>query len=101
MTAMRTIPDGDRLRHSILRHLAPLLRATGSDDHELGCRLEGSVSDLHVVLTGPESCAAVREALGVRVLDAVHADGRTFGAVTIATRFGDEGRAPSGAAAPA
>lgn len=90
MTSTLAMPDGDELRHSILRLLVPVLRATGVDDHELDCCLEGSIGDLHVVLTGPSSCAAVRQALGVRVLDAVRADGRTFGAVSIDTNFGGD-----------
>lgn len=88
MTAATVMRDGDALRRSILRRVAPVLRAAGVDDHELACDLLGSVHDLRVILRGPDACEGVRDALAVRVLDAVHADGRTFGPVAVHTSFG-------------
>lgn len=76
------------LRQAIVRRIAPVLRAAGLDDHEVSCKLEGSAADLRVVLRGPDVAANVTQALGVRVLDAVHEDGRTFGAVEVARYFG-------------
>lgn len=84
----RATGGDDDLRHAILRRIAPLVRAAGLGDHEIGCELEGSRDQLRVVLTGPEFAASVQQALSVRVLDAVHADGRTFGRVEVACRFG-------------
>ena len=75
--------DLGSLRTSILRHLAGVVRTVGVDEHELGCSLGGDVNDLHVVLTGPPLLAGLRQALGVRVLDAVREDGRTFGSVDV------------------
>lgn len=71
------------LRTAILRRLAGVVRTVGIDEHEVGCSLDGDVNDLHVVLTGPPLLLGLRQALGVRVLDAVHADGRTFGSVDV------------------
>ena len=78
--------DLGALRMSIMRHLAYVVRSVGIEEHELGCRLEGDPQALHVVLTGPPILAGLRQALGVRVLDAVHADGRTFGVVDVEVR---------------
>lgn len=77
------IGDLGALRMSILRHLAGVVRSAGIEEHELGCRLGGDVNDLHVILTGPPLLAGLRQALGVRVLDAVREDGRTFGSVDV------------------
>lgn len=83
-----TIEAGDLqvLRASILRSLAGVVRSVGVEEHELGCSLDGEMHDLHVVLTGPPMLAGLRQAIGVRVLDAVHADGRTFGSVDVEVR---------------
>ena len=75
--------DLGSLRASILRHLAGVVRTVGIDEHELGCWLSGDVNELHVVLTGPPLLGGLRQALGVRVLDAVREDGRTFGTVAV------------------
>ena len=91
--------DLDDLRIEILRRIAPLVRAAGLAEHEVDCRLEGRAALLTVVLRGPRLAAAVRQALGVRVLDAVHADGRTFGTVDVVGPFGTDvvaGAPPTG-----
>ncbi|HVM54000.1 MAG TPA: hypothetical protein VM262_12450 [Acidimicrobiales bacterium] len=92
--------DLDDLRIEILRRIAPLVRAAGLAEHEVDCRLEGPAARLTVVLRGPRLAAAVRQALGVRVLDAVHADGRTFGTVDVVGQFGTDavvaGEPPTG-----
>lgn len=74
------------LRAAILRHLAGVVRSVGVEEHELGCWLDGDTRDLRVVITGPPLLAGLRQALGVRVLDAVHADGHTFGSVNVEVR---------------
>lgn len=92
MTVVRAIERSadenlDSLRTEVLRRIAPVVRAAGLAEHEVDCRLTGSPANLVVTLTGPHVTAAVRQALGVRVLDAVHADGRTFGWVDVEGRF--------------
>ena len=82
--------DLGSLRTSILRNLAGVVRTVGVEEHELGCWLGGDVNDLHVLLTGPPLLAGLRQALGVRVLDAIHADGRTFGTVDVAVHTADD-----------
>jgi len=88
MTTTTIVRADDALRQSILRRVSPVLRAVGVDDHEVACDVLGSVRELRVVLRGPSVCETVRDALAVRVLDAVHADGRTFGPVAVDTSFG-------------
>ena len=90
MTAIVMAAGVESLRHRILQRIAPVLRAAEVDDHEIECELEGSVSDLHVVLRGPARTASVEQALGVRVHDAIWADGRTFGHVDVHCSFGDD-----------
>jgi hypothetical protein len=77
----------DDLRLSVLRRIAPVLRSAGVDEHEVACSVGGRVADLDVELRGPAAAAGFEHALGVRVLDAVHADGRTFGPVRVHCRF--------------
>lgn len=90
MTATAPASEVESLRHRILQRIAPVLRAADVDDHEMDCELEGSISDLHVVLRGPARTASVQQALGVRVHDAIRADGRTFGAIDVRYRFGGD-----------
>ena len=90
MTSTVVVTDLEELRHAIVRRIAPVLRAVGLDVHEVECEVEGSVADLHVVLRGPAIATNVARALSVRVLDAVHADGRTFGNVGVALHFGSD-----------
>lgn len=88
MSGIDRTNDFDDLRHAILRRISPVLRGAGLDDHEIGCTFEGALAHLRVVLTGPAIAASVQQALGVRALDAIHADGRTFGQVEVDCRFG-------------
>jgi hypothetical protein len=80
----------DRLRDRILVAIDPVLRATGVDAHEVTCELHGGLERLEVVLRGPSEALAVRQALGVRVLDAVRQGERTIGAVRVTCRLGAE-----------
>lgn len=90
MTTLRTsatagsIPGDEGLRRSILRRIAPILHACGVGEHEVTCALSGDVRSLVVEIDGPGVLQSVERALGVRVLDAVHAHGSTFGRVTVA-----------------
>jgi hypothetical protein len=70
------------------QRIAPILRNAGLEDHEIGVDITGSVGGLHILLSGPPEAASVRSALSVRVLDAVHHDGRTFGRVDVEYHFG-------------
>jgi hypothetical protein len=81
-------PEHEALEHAVRRRLAALLRVAGVEDHELRCEVRGTDRDLVVELTGPAACEAIGHAVRVRVLDAVHAAGRTFGEVTVETHFG-------------
>ena len=76
----------EALRQAIVRGLAPLIRACGLEVHEVGCRLLGDRRALVVEITGPSELRRVEHTVGVRVLDAVHAAGSTFGPVTICLR---------------
>ena len=86
LAASAQSPDLEQLRSSILRQVASVARSVGVEEHELACDLRGDPGQLRVRFTGPQRLSAVRQALGVRVLDAVHADGRTFGAVEVELR---------------
>jgi hypothetical protein len=77
------------LEHAVRRRISALLHAAGVDDHEVQCEVRGNASDLGVVLFAPAACSALTQAIKVRVLDAVHAAGRTFGEVSVETHFGD------------
>lgn len=82
--------DFDDLRHAVHRRTAPILRNAGLDDHEISVTIEGSVSRLRIVVAGPSRAASLRQALSVRILDAVHADGRTYGRVEVDYELGED-----------
>jgi hypothetical protein len=72
------------LRLEILRLVAPVLFAAGIAADRTVCRLEPGDTRLNVRLDLPVTVSpAVRQALGVRVLDAVRGAGRTFGPVQV------------------
>ena len=71
------------LRRSIRRGLGPVLHAVGVEDHEVSCRLFGDVRALAVEIGGPAALRNVEQSIGVRVLDAVHAHGETFGTISV------------------
>lgn len=73
----------EALRRAIIRQLSPLIRACGLEVHEIGCRLIGDQRALVVEITGPSELRRVEHTVGVRVLDAIHAEGSTFGPVTV------------------
>ena len=80
------IPTAEELRRSILRRIRPVLHACGLGDHEVSCELSGDVAVLTVEIRGPRMLRTVEQAIAVRVLDAVHAHGPTFGRVTVLVR---------------
>lgn len=68
-----------------------MLQAVGIDAHEVHCEVVGSVAAVEVVLGLPSAAEPARQAIGVRVIDAVRGAARTLGAVTVDDRFGDAG----------
>lgn len=71
------------LRERILRRIDPVLHAVGVDAHEVRCDVGGDLGDLHVILRGPLAATAIRQAIGVRVIDAVRGSGQTLGSVSV------------------
>jgi hypothetical protein len=68
------------LRREILRLCAPTLFAAGIRTRQAGCRIQHEATALRVQFTLPiPVSAAVKQALAVRVLDAVRSAGRTYG----------------------
>lgn len=76
----------EQLRLDVHRHIAPVLRAIGVEEHEVLVTVDGALQSLHVVLKGPAALDAVSQTIGVRVLDAVHAQPGTFGRVDVVVR---------------
>jgi hypothetical protein len=77
------IRDEVGLRRSILTRIGPALHACGLDDHEISCILTGDPRDLTVEIHGPKVLRTVERTIAVRVLEAVHDHGPTFGRVTV------------------
>jgi hypothetical protein len=73
-------PDGLSLEDEIATRVGRLL---GDGRNRARCRVTGDGPHLHVEIAGPPVDEAVRRAIGVRVLDAVHAMGRTYGEVDV------------------
>ena len=72
------------LRREILRLVAPVLLAAGVAADRAMCRLEPEATRLNVRFDLPVSVSPrVRQALAVRVLDAVRGAGRTYGPVQV------------------
>jgi hypothetical protein len=72
------------LRTDILTRITPTVVAEHLDPQAIGCRFETDGPRLNVTITGPEAGTMIRQALGVRVLDAVRASGRVYGQVNVA-----------------
>jgi hypothetical protein len=91
-TAEPNAPIGD-LRPLVLARIAPLLSAAGIDPAQVTCDFTGDTSSASVILELPRPVSqGVEHALGVRVLDAVHACGRTFGRVEVVVDSSGEAR---------
>jgi hypothetical protein len=74
----------DELRRAIIRLAAPVLAGAGVATDRAACRLEPSTTRLEVRIDLPIAVSpATKQALGVRVLDAVRSAGRTFGSVRV------------------
>lgn len=71
------------LEEAIGDRIAGVLRAVAIDEATVACRVERDGPRLHVRLTGPAVGGRVKHALAVRVLDAIRASGRTYGAVDV------------------
>lgn len=72
------------LRREILRLATPILLGAGIPPSEARCRLEADTTRLHVRYNLPVAVTSgVKQALAVRVLDAVRGAGRTYGPVAV------------------
>jgi hypothetical protein len=72
------------LRLDILRLAAPILFGASIPASQTACRIEPEMTRLHVQFDLPVAVApAVKQALAVRVLDAVRGAGRTYGPVEV------------------
>jgi hypothetical protein len=77
------------LRRDILRLAAPVLLAAGIGANQADCRLEPVATQLSVRFDLPATVdPAVRQALAVRVLDAVRRSRRTYGPVRVSVGTG-------------
>jgi hypothetical protein len=83
------------LRPLLVARITPLLFAAGIDASEVTCSLADDASAVSVILDLPRPVnRGLEHALGVRVLDAVHACGRTFGRVNVVVDSSGETREP-------
>jgi hypothetical protein len=74
----------DELRTLIRHRITRLAAAAGTSANEVTCRIEPTGNDLQVDLYAPVPLdPRMQQALAVRVLDAVHASGRTYGQVDV------------------
>jgi len=74
----------EELRHLIRHRITRLAAAAGTSANEVTCRIEATGNDLQVDLYAPVPLdQGMQHALGVRVLDAVHASGRMYGQVDV------------------
>lgn len=79
----------DDLADLIRARVARLLTSAAVDPSEISCSFEETAMSLDVHLELPTAVArGVEQALAVRVLDAVRADGRTYGRVDVHVRTG-------------
>lgn len=70
-------------RAAIRSLISQLLAGAGHDAGDVTIDVERTGSDLRVDLRGPEVPERVRQAIGVRVLDAVRRERRTYGTVDV------------------
>jgi hypothetical protein len=73
----------DPLLDAIRARTRQLLVAASIDPSSVTCRFATAWPRLHVMLAGPPIPDGLEQALAVRVLDAVRADGRTFGQIDV------------------
>ena len=72
------------LRQTIGTRIAALLHASGVDETAVDCTIEGDTTRLMVNLELPTAVGQDMEhALTVRVIDAVHSTGRTYGRINV------------------
>jgi len=74
----------DPLRSLVRERIARLAAAAGTSANEVTCRIEPVGADLEIDLYVPVPVdRRLQQALAVRVLDAVHASGRTYGHIDV------------------
>lgn len=74
----------DALRESIAVRIGRLIAMSGHAADAVTVAFRRHGGDLRIELTGPPVSTAIRQALAVRVLDALGATGRTYGRVDVA-----------------
>ena len=75
------------LQREILRLCGPTLSAAGIPARQAVCRVQHEVTGLRVQFTLPKPVsAAVKQALAVRVVDAVRRAGRTYGPASVSVQ---------------
>jgi hypothetical protein len=85
------------LRREILRLAAPIFFSAAIPANQARCRIEPQATRLHVRFDLPVAVAPrVKQALGVRVLDAVRGAGRTYGPVEVTVRGPESTFVPAG-----
>lgn len=82
--AAATDPALDELRREIIRRVTPVLSGAGIAADRTMCRIEPATTRLDVRFDLPAAVTpATKQALAVRVLDAVRGAGRTYGPVQV------------------
>lgn len=71
------------LRTAVRSRIARLMTGAGHDAADVTIDIRRMGSDLRVDLSGPPVPEPVRQAIGVRVLDALRSERRTFGTVDV------------------
>lgn len=83
------------LRREIMRLVGPILHGAGIPPHRAVCHLMPALTRLGVRFELPAAASpAVKQALAVRVLDAVRGAGRTYGPVHVSVHDCDQYRRP-------
>lgn len=74
------------LRQAVEERVGRVLAGAGLEPAAVLCAFEEHRHRLHVVLGGPDVPLALRQALAIRVLDAVRSSGRKYGQVDVSYR---------------
>lgn len=73
----------EELRQAILLRIEPTVRAANLDPSMISCQISAEGPKLIARLSGPPIDSRSRQALAVRVMDAIRAGGRVYGPVVV------------------
>lgn len=73
----------EELRKAILLRIEPTVRAANLDPSMISCEISTDGPKLIARLSGPPIDSRSRQALAVRVIDAIRAGGRVYGRVVV------------------